>query len=310
MKERFDYEIIIIGCGPAGIQAALHAGRRKHKILILGKPQESALWNAHIENYFGFPEKVEGKVLLEAGVESVKKIGVSLLTEDVIKIEPQEQGFKVITEKEKEFLGLSLILAMGVKRKKRIFKEEQKYLGKGVSYCADCDAWFYKGKTVCVVGEGSSAVHGAKLLKNFATRVFFYSLRSIEEDQKKELLEKGIEILDKKPVEILGEEEVKGIKLEDGSFVEVDGIFIEMGARGPLELLSPLGIELDLETFSYVKVDRKMKTNIEGVFACGDVTGPPLQLAKAVGEGCIAGLSASEYVETILKKSNSLKVHS
>lgn len=307
MGLEFDYEIIITGCGPAGVQAALHAGRRKHKILILGKPEESALWNAHIENYFGFPEKVEGRILLEAGLESIRRIGVESLEEDVVKIEPYEIGFKVVTEKEKNFLGLSLILAMGIKRKRKIFKEEQKFVGRGLSYCADCDAWFYRGKVVCVIGEGSSAIHGAKLLRTLAEEVYFYSLRPLEDELKKELEEKGIKLLSKKPIEIMGEAEVKGLRFEDGDSLSLDGVFIEIGAKGPLELLGPLGIELDPETFSYVKVDRQMQTSIKGVFACGDLTGPPFQLAKAVGEGCVAGISASDYVRMRLRNQSLVK---
>ncbi|HAA84127.1 MAG: Thioredoxin-disulfide reductase [Thermodesulfobacterium sp. 37_54] len=301
MKINYDYEIAIIGIGPAGIQAGLHAGRRKHKVVLLGKLEESALWSAHIENYFGFSEKVDGKVLLEEGLKAVKKFGGELILEDVISIEPLELGFKLITEKEREITSLSLILAMGVKRKKRVFQQEEKFVGKGVSYCADCDAWFYKGKKVMVIGDGSAAIHGAKTLKKFADKVYFYGLKPISEESLSELRVANIEVLEKKPVEIMGDNEVKGVMFDDGTQLELDGIFIEIGAKGPIELLAPIGIELDPETFSYVKVDRKMQTNVQGVFACGDLTGSPLQLAKAVGEGCVAGLSASDYVKQVLK---------
>ncbi|AIH03454.1 NAD(P)/FAD-dependent oxidoreductase [Thermodesulfobacterium commune] len=301
MTFNYDYEIAIIGIGPAGIQAGLHAGRRKHKVVLLGKLEESALWSAHIENYFGFSEKVDGKVLLEEGLKAVKKFGGELILEDVISIEPLELGFKLITEKEREITALSLILAMGVKRKKRVFQQEEKFVGKGVSYCADCDAWFYRGKKVLVIGDGSAAIHGAKTLKKFADKVYFYGLKPISEESLSELRVVNIEVLEKKPVEIMGDNEVKGVMFDDGTQLELDGIFIEIGAKGPIELLAPIGIELDPETFSYVKVDRKMQTNVQGVFACGDLTGPPLQLAKAVGEGCVAGLSASDYVKQVLK---------
>lgn len=297
------YDIAIIGLGPAGIQAGIHAGRRKNKVILFGKKEESALNYAHLENYFGFKEKIEGKELLEAGIEQLKRAGVDILEEDIIKIEPLERGFKLITEKEKEFIALALVLAMGVKRKKSFFKREKDFVGKGVSYCVDCDAWFYKGKKTLIIGDGSSAIWGAKFLTQFAEEVYFYfSKGEIPSEEKEALIQKGVKILASKPIEILGEREVEGIKLEDESIIKVDGIFIEQGARGPLELLAPLGIELDLETFSYVKVDKKMKTNVEGIFACGDITGPPLQVAKAVGEGCIAGLSASDYVSKIKKE--------
>ncbi|MCD6547934.1 MAG: FAD-dependent oxidoreductase [Thermodesulfobacterium sp.] len=295
-----NYDIAVIGVGPAGIQAGIYAGRRKNKVIIFGKASKSALWHAHLENYFGFEEKVKGKELLSAGIKQLKRAGVTIVEEDIVKIEPLERGFKLITEREKEFTALALILAMGIKRKKSFFKREKDFIGKGVSYCVDCDAWFYKGKKVVVIGDGSSAIWGAKFLTQFATEVFFYfSKGELSSEEKKKLVEKGVKVLAQKPVEIIGETEVEGIKFDDGSVLKVDGIFIEQGAKGTLELLAPLGVELDPENFNYVKVDRKMKTSVDGIFACGDITGPPLQVAKAVGEGCIAGLSASDYINKI-----------
>lgn len=293
-----DYEIVIIGAGPAGLQAGIHAGRRRHKVLIIGKPENSALYNAHIENYFGFPDKVDGKVLIEAGLTQIARFGVDLLREDVVKIETLDGGdFLVETEKGEKIKAPVLILAMGVKKKKKLFKNEDQYVGKGISYCVDCDAWFYRGKEVAVIGDGSAAVHGAVSLTKFAKRVYLILLKD-EPELERELQGVQVEILKTKPLEIIGEEEVKGLRLESGEELQLDGIFIELGAKGPLELLGPIGIELDPETLNYVKVDSKMRTNVPGVFACGDLTGPPLQLAKAVGEGCIAGLSASDYLKS------------
>ncbi|MGC8966184.1 MAG: NAD(P)/FAD-dependent oxidoreductase [Caldimicrobium sp.] len=298
-----DYEIIIIGAGPAGLQAGIHAARRKHSVLILGKPEGSALYSAHIENYFGFKEKINGKDLLEAGIFQVQKFGGEILKEDAVRIEIlEDNSFLVETEKGQKFRGEALILAIGVKRKKKLFKREDQFVGKGLSYCVDCDAWFYRGKRVAVLGDGSAAVHGAKTLTQFAEKVYFIPLKVIEELEE-ELSGYPVEIIYAKPVEILGEEEVKGVILEEEKILEVDGIFIEIGAKGALELIAPLGIELDPETLSYVKVDKKMQTNVKGIFACGDLTGPPLQLAKAVGEGCIAALSASDYLKSKKAKS-------
>ncbi len=293
-----DYEIIIIGAGPAGLQAAIHTARRKHRVLILGKPEESALWNAHVENYFGFAEKISGADLIKAGLSQALKFGADHHREDVIRLERRENGFLVETESGENYQSLALILAMGVKKKKRIFKEEDKFVGKGVSYCVDCDAWFYRGKRVAVIGDGSAALHGAQTLTKFASKVYFVALREMDLSQ----VGTEVEIIKQKPIKLLGEEEVRGIGFVDGSEVEVDGVFIELGAKGPLELLAPLGVELDPETFNYVKVNLKMETSLPGVFACGDLTGPPLQVAKAVGEGCVAGLSASEYIKKLLKE--------
>ncbi|MCS7200355.1 MAG: NAD(P)/FAD-dependent oxidoreductase [Caldimicrobium sp.] len=300
MKE---YEIVIIGVGPAGLQAAIHSARRKHKVLLLGKLESSALYHAHIENYFGFREKVQGQELLLAGLDAAKKFGADFIEEDVVKIEILEQGdFKLETEKGTVIRTKALILALGVKKKKKIFKNEDSFIGKGISYCVDCDAWFYKNKRVAVIGDGSAALHGAMTLSKFASKVYLIFLKELD-DIIEELKNSPIELIFQKPVEILGEEEVRGLRFEGDLVIEVDGIFIELGAKGPLELLAPLGIELDPETFSYVKVDKKMQTNISGIFACGDLTGPPLQLAKAVGEGCIAGISASDYIKSLQKAS-------
>ncbi|MFZ8830946.1 MAG: NAD(P)/FAD-dependent oxidoreductase [Thermodesulfobacteriaceae bacterium] len=293
------YEIIIVGVGPAGLQAGIHTARRKHSVLILGKPQASALWYAHIENYFGVPGKASGAELLKIGLAQAQGFGAEFLEEDVVRIEKLEPGFLVETETGKTFRGLALILALGVKKKKKLFKDEDKFVGKGVSYCVDCDAWFYRGKRVAVIGDGSAALHGAHTLTKFAEKVYLIPLKdlsvSAEEAEK-------IEVIRKKPLEIVGEDEVSGLKFEDGESISVDGIFIEIGAKGPLELLAPLGVELDPQNFNYVKVNQRMETNVPGVFACGDLTGPPLQLAKAVGEGCVAGISASDYVKALKGK--------
>lgn len=295
MKE---YEIIIIGAGPAGLQAGIHSARRRHSVLILGKVEASALFSAHIENYFGFKEKIDGKELLYAGILQAQKFGAEILNEDAVKLEIlEDKTFLVETEKDKKFKALTLILAIGVKRKKKVFKREDQYVGKGLSYCVDCDAWFYRGKRVAVLGDGSAGIHGAKTLTQFAEKVYFVPLKEME-GLYEELKNSPVEIIQEKPLEILGEEEVKGLVFEGDKSIEVDGIFIEIGAKGALELIAPLGVELDPETFSYVKVNKKMQTSVEGIFACGDLTGPPLQLAKAVGEGCIAGLSASDFVKS------------
>jgi thioredoxin reductase (NADPH) len=293
------YEIIIVGAGPAGLQAGIHTARRKHSVLILGKPQASALWNAHIENYFGVPGKASGAELLKIGLAQAQGFGAEFLEEDVVKIEKIEPGFLVETETGKTFQGLALILALGVKKKKKLFKDEDKFVGKGVSYCVDCDAWFYRGKRVAVIGDGSAALHGAHTFTKFAEKVYLIPLKDLPISSKET---EKIEVIRKKPLEIVGEDEVSGIKFEDGESIFVDGIFIEIGAKGPLELLAPLGIELDPQTFSYVKVNQRMETNVPGVFACGDLTGPPLQVAKAVGEGCVAGISASDYVKALKGK--------
>ncbi len=147
-----------------------------------------------------------------------------------------------------------------------------------------------------MIGDGSAALHGAKTLTQFAERVYFIPLKEIE-GLNEELEGFPIEVIPEKPLDILGENEVKGLVFEGEKILEVDGIFIEIGAKGALELIAPLGVELDPETFSYVKVDRRMQTSVEGIFACGDLTGPLFSLPKQLEKVALLEFLPSEYIK-------------
>ena len=289
------YDVAIIGAGPAGLQAAIHAARRRAKTIVFGKLEASALWRAHLENYFGLPGKKEGKEVLEVGLSQAKGFGAEHVPSDVVSLSIEGPGFVVETEDGRRFSTLTLIFATGVSRRKAKLKGEKELLGKGVSYCVDCDGFFFRGLPVAVIGNGSAAAHGALTLKKITSPVFLVAPElKVSGTLLEELKEAGVEIIPAKPKEILGETEVEGLLLEDGRRLSVKGVFIEEGAKGALQLATVLGVALDPENMTYIKVDREQKTNLPGVFAAGDVCGPPFQVAKAVGEGCIAGLKAAE----------------
>jgi thioredoxin reductase (NADPH) len=292
------YEIIILGTGPGGLQAAIHAARAKTSVLVMGREHKSSLYKAHVENYCCL-SGVSGEAMLLQGVEQAKASGAHFLHEDVIKTTQTDEGFVIDTESERSIRTRSIILAMGVTRNRLGVQGEKALLGKGVSYCVDCDANFYKGERVAVVGNESAAVSGAMTLLFYAEEVHLVSSALQVSDHLAELIESSEVILhkDRKVTGILGTNEVTGLRLDNDETLSVSGIFIETGAKGAVELAATLGVALDDENFRYVVTDKSQQTNIEGIYAAGDICGPPWQMAKAVGEGCVAGLAAAKYVK-------------
>jgi len=291
-------DVAVIGCGPAGMQAAITAAKRKVNVLLIGKPSGSYLRYARIDDYFGVLGPIEGVKLLEIGLEQVKSKNVEVIEEDVLELHRDGDVFKLKTESGVEVLADAVILAMGARRNKLNVKGEDRLIGRGVSYCAECDCLFFKGLNVAVVGNGSAAAYAALLMTNYASKVSLIA-RKIEFSNRllEELKNRGVVIVEgRRVVEILGEQKVEGVLLDDGSVMGVQGVFIELGSRGVLELTSSIGLLPD--SSGYLKVDRSQMTDVEGVFACGDLCGPPLSLAKAVGEGYVAAVSAFEYVRS------------
>ncbi|BCO08680.1 thioredoxin reductase [Desulfolithobacter dissulfuricans] len=291
------YDVVIIGAGPAGIQAAIHASRKKTSVLMLGRIENSALYNAHIENYACLDGVHEGRELLEAGMAQVKRFGTEVSPEDVLKIGQEGELFSLDLESGRTITTRSLIFCMGVSKKKLGVPGEKEFAGRGVSYCVDCDANFYRGATVAVAGNRSAAIDGALTLLGYADKVYLIARELRASDDLLERLKSSeVEVIEGTWVkEILGENAVTGLRLEDDRELEVEGIFIELGSKGALELATQIGVMLDSEFFKYIDTTRKQETNIPGIYAAGDICGPPYQMAKAVGEGCVAGMEAATY---------------
>lgn len=292
------FDLVILGTGPAGLQAAIHAARTKVSVLVLGRDVKSSLWKAHVENYCCMGG-VSGEELLKQGVEQAKSAGAEFRDSDVLKTEQGPDGFTIQTEDGGEILARTLIMAMGVSRNRLGVKGEKALLGKGVSYCVDCDANFYKGARVAVVGNESAAVSGALTLLFYAKEVHLIADNLTVSEQLKHQVENSDVILhtESKVAEILGDSEVTGIRMENGTELPVDGVFIETGAKGAVELAATLGVQLDMEKYQYIETDKNQQTNIPGIYAAGDICGPPWQMAKAVGEGCVAGLAAAKFAK-------------
>jgi thioredoxin reductase (NADPH) len=288
MLEKTDYDVVIIGTGPAGLQAAIHAARKKVSVLV-------------IENFCCL-FNVSGEAMLDVGRQQATNFGSVLLDEDVLSISRDGEFFKIITESNIELQSKTIIIATGTARKKLGVVGEKEFLGRGVSYCVECDANFYKDEDVVVAGGASAAVSGALSMLNYAKTVHLVGDKLEVTEALKEGLEKSDVILhvNSKIEEIAGKGSVETVKLSDGTTISVNGVFIELGAKGVMELATHLGIQLDDE-MKYIRTNKKMETNIAGVYAAGDICGPPWQMAKAVGEGCVAGIGAAAYAKKMGK---------
>lgn len=289
-------DVLIIGAGPAGLQAALHAVRKGASVLVLGRAERSSIHPAHVENYLCVEGVADGSELLEIAFGQVKKFGAEILAEDVLHIELANDLFAVKTESH-ELQARAIIIATGTSRKKLKVKGEKELAGHGVSYCVDCDANFFRNAKVAVVGDGSAAVDGALTLTGYASEVYLVSKGiDVTAELAGKLAASSVQVMEGTwAKEIAGEKGVTGLLLEDDQTLEVEGVFIELGAKGAMELAVNLGVQLDSETFTHIDTDKKQKTNIPGIYAAGDITGHPYQMAKAVGEGCVAGLAAANY---------------
>lgn len=291
------YDVVIIGAGPAGIQAAIHASRKKTDVLMLGRTENSALQAAHIENYACIDGIQTGRDLLEIGHRQAKQFGTRIEPQDVLKISQDGALFHLELEAGEEISTRTVIFAMGVSKKKLSVPGEKELIGMGVSYCVDCDANFYRGATVAVVGDRSAAVDGALTMLGYAGKVYLITKKlDVSPELLKRLEQSDVEIIHDNWVKnIDGENAVTGLQLENNKSIKVDGVFIELGSKGALELATQIGVQLDTESFKYINTNRKQETNIPGVYAAGDIAGPPWQMAKAVGEGCVAGMEAATY---------------
>jgi len=308
-KEQEDlYDILIIGGGPAGMTAGLFAARYNMRCCLVYSRLGGAMAEAHlIENYPGI-EKISGIELAERMEKQVKKHGVEMIVDEVIGLKKEDNAFVAKLRSEKEIKSLALVLALGTQRRKLNIPGEEKFLGKGISYCATCDGFFFKNKTVAIVGGGDSALDAVLYLSNLAKNVYLIHRRDelraedlkVLEAKKKENVEF---LLNKVVVEAKGSEKLEKIVIEDTKTgekdeIEVDGLFIEIGSVPSTALIKPLNVDVD-ET-GFIKVNDRMETNIEGVFACGDITtgsGGFRQIVTAVGEGAIAGHYSSIYVK-------------
>jgi thioredoxin reductase (NADPH) len=294
MNDSF-YDVIILGAGPAGLQAAIHAARRKSSVLVIGKTIKSSAYRAYIENFCCLGSG-SGEEMLYLARAKAEDSGAVILEEDVTAIDSDNTAYIVETESGNHVKGTALVLAMGISRNRLGLANEKALVGKGVSYCVDCDGPLFKGEPIAIVGCGSAAVSGALTMVFYTDKIHLVCERlEVGDHLAQNLRESHIELHEgRKVIRINGEDSVKGLILDNETELDVNGVFIELGAKGAIGLAGGLGVMLD-ETMKYINVNKKQETNLPGVYAAGDICGPPWQVAKSIGEGCVAGLEAAAY---------------
>ncbi len=300
------FDAIIVGAGPAGLTAAIYAGRARLETLLIEKisPGGQAMLTDAIENYPGFPGGISTAELVERLTRQVKELGIEIELADIQRIEKPKE-FKLFSEEDKEYSAKAVIIATGAQPKRLNIPGEKELLGRGVSYCAICDAPLFRGKEILVIGGGDKAVEEALYLKRFGKSVKLIHRRDklratgILRDRVEK--DKSIEIIWNSVVkEIRGKQNVQSVLLEDVHSrqqrdLEIEGVFVSVGIIPDTELLRG---KANLDESGYILTDDMLKTSLGGLFACGDCRRRPLaQVITACAEGAIAAVSLSKYLE-------------
>ena len=273
------YDVIVIGSGPAGITAAIYAKRRNLSILVISKGN-GTLQKA--DNYYGFENGISGKELYVNGIKQAKNLGIDFIEDEVINIEYINQ-FTIETVNSK-YEAKAVILATGVSRNVPNIKGIKEFEGKGVSYCAVCDSFFYKGKDVAVLGDGNYAIHEFETLKPIASSVTILTNGNTMVENR----DSSIEVNSKKIREFRGDTKLEKVEFEDNTIQNLNGVFIAMGTASSSDLARKIGARIENNN---IVVNENMETTVPSLFACGDCTGGLLQISKAVYEGAKAGLA-------------------
>ena len=282
------YDSVIIGAGPAGISAALYLKRANKNVLVLYHG-ESQLEKAHlIDNYYGFPGGISGKDLYNNGIKQAQNLGVEVKEEEVINLSfngPLDFSIKTLNN---EYKSKTIIIATGNKKLRPNIKGIVDFEGKGISYCAICDGFFYRKKKVAVIGNRNYALSEAEDLHNVTSDI------TILTNGESFDLKSEFPVDTRKIVEVGGEEKIQYVLFDDGSKMELNGIFIALGTAGGADFAKKLGVMMNKDS---IEVNENMKTNINGIYACGNLTGGLLQVNKAVYEGALAGLDIVKYLK-------------
>lgn len=276
------YDVIVIGSGPAGITAAIYAKRRNLSILVISKGNGTLQKAEKIDNYYGFENGISGKELYVNGIKQAKNLGIDFIEDEVINIKYINQ-FTVETVNSK-YEAKAVILATGVSRNVPNIKGIKEFEGKGVSYCAVCDSFFYKDKDVAVLGDGNYAIHEFETLKPVASSVTILTNGNTMVENR----DSSIEVNSKKIREFRGDTKLEEVEFEDNTIQSLNGVFIAMGTASSSDLARKIGARIENNN---IIVNENMETTVPGLFACGDCTGGLLQISKAVYEGAKAGLA-------------------
>lgn len=302
------FDLAILGAGPAGLTASIYAGRAGLKFILVERLSSGGqiVFSDQVDNYPGFPEGISGSQLMERFEKQASKFGTQIFSGEVREIKKSDNLFLIETSSG-TIKARSVIYAMGADPMKLPVPEEGRFRGKGVSYCATCDAAFFKDKIVCVVGGGDTALYDALHLSRFAKNVIVLhrrdKLRAVKVLQ--DIVKKNPRIellLEHIPLHIIGNKKVEGLEVEnvktrESKVINIDGIFVAIGIV-PNTL--PLKGIVELDEKGFIRTDLNMETSVQGLFAAGDVRATPLrQVVTAASDGAIAAFSAQKYLENL-----------
>ena len=276
------YDVAVIGSGPAGITAAIYAKRRNLSTLFISKGNGALEKAKKIDNYYGFANGVSGKKLYENGLNQAVNLGVEIVQDEVINIELKD-NFTIETVNSK-YDTKSVILATGVNRNIPNIKGIKEFEGKGISYCAICDSFFYKEKDVAVLGEGNYAIHEFETLKPIANSVTILTNGGKIVQNRSN----GVVVNEKKIKEFRGTNKLEEVEFEDDTKQKINGVFIAVGTASSTDIARRIGARIENNN---IVVNENMETSVPRLYACGDCTGGLLQISKAIYEGTKAGLA-------------------
>ncbi len=296
-----EYDVAIVGAGPAGLMAAVYAGRYKLNTIVFGELFGGTISEAHMVCNFPTYCNISGMDISQKMVDQVINLGIEIAMERIESITKKENYF-VLKSHNREIKAKKVIISIGRKRRHLGIERELELKGKGVSYCATCDGPFYKNKVIAIVGGSDAALSSAVFMADIAKKV--YIVYRGAKYQKAEPV--WIELVKKNPkiesvfnsniVEFLGKETIQGIRLDTGQELNVGGVFIEIGSEPQNDFIKSIGLKTD--DFGYVVVDSKMRTSIKGIFSAGDLNSDNFkQAVVAAAEGAIAANTAFEEIK-------------
>mgnify|MGYP005758590777 CR=1 FL=1 len=274
------YDVIIIGAGPAGVSAAVYAKRGALNVLVIAKDTGTLEKAKKIENYYGF-KSITGEELYRNGLEQLKHLNIELVKDEVVQLNYTKK-FEVTTVNN-VFESKYVVLATGVSRNVPNIRGIKEFEGKGVSYCAMCDAFFYRNKNVAVLGSGNYAIHEAEILKPVAKSVTLLT----NNEKLVENRDIDLNVNEKKIREVRGYDKVDEVVFDDDTKEKVNGIFVAIGTASTNDLARKIGARVENNN---IVVNENLETNVPGLYACGDCTGGILQISKATYEGTKVGL--------------------
>jgi len=302
------YDVVIIGGGPAGLSAGLYTARAKLGTVLVEKDPLGCnlCLIKRIDNYPGFPDGISGRELTDLMVSQATKFGVQIEAGSVIDV-VNDPDFKIVKTDTRNFQAKAIIITTGISKKRQSIDGEEKFQGRGVSYCATCDGPFFKGTSVAIVGGGDEALEEAIFITKFAEQVTIIhsqeELSANEELQKMARSKENISFLMKSKVtKISGKDkvelvEVMNLDVGDTEQLPVGGVFLYIGTRPAKDFLSQI---IELDERGYIVTDEDMQTSVEGIFAAGDVRYKKVrQIATAVGDGVTAASSARKYIQKL-----------